>query len=273
MQTPTRVGEMPGRALRIMTYNVHSCRGTDRRHDPARIAEVIAESGPDVIALQELDVGRSRSGRIDQAREIAMHLRVEAHFHPALHVEDEKYGDAILTALPSRLVKAAPLPSVGEPRGAVWVEVEHEGEKIQIINTHLGLRPRERVAQAVELLSANWLGHRDCVAGPAILVGDFNAVPRSPAYRLLSQHLIAPARLGGRKIPATYPSRLPLLRIDHVFTNEWVTVEDIAVNRSPLARRASDHLPLQVSVRFRGPAQSIPGTRDAAAAPSFLEFQ
>ena len=44
---------------------------------------------------------------------IASLLKMEAHFHPALHVEEEKYGDAILTAMPTRFIKAGPLPSVG----------------------------------------------------------------------------------------------------------------------------------------------------------------
>jgi endonuclease/exonuclease/phosphatase family metal-dependent hydrolase len=104
-----------------MTYNVHRCVGADGRADPRRIAEVIAACQPDMVALQELDVGRLRTGGIDQAHVIAHLLGMSFHFHPALQVEDELYGDAILTALPMRLVKAGPLPgSVGfEPRGAL----------------------------------------------------------------------------------------------------------------------------------------------------------
>src|SRR5690606_25634562 len=44
--------------LRVMTYNVHSCIGMDGKLDPERIARVIARARPDVVALQELDVGR-----------------------------------------------------------------------------------------------------------------------------------------------------------------------------------------------------------------------
>src|SRR4029453_12846537 len=85
------------------------------------------------------------------------------HFHPALRVEEELYGDAILTALPMRLVKAGPLPgSVGfEPRGALWAAIEANGSEIQIINTHLGLPAYERMAQAKTLLGQNWLGDAD----------------------------------------------------------------------------------------------------------------
>ena len=112
--------------LRIMTYNVHRCVGADGRADPRRIAEVIAACGPDMVALQELDVGRLRTGGIDQAHAIAHLLGMSVHFNPALQVEEELYGDAILTALPMRLVKAGPLPgSVGfEARGAPAISAD-----------------------------------------------------------------------------------------------------------------------------------------------------
>lgn len=228
--------------LKILTYNVHSCRGRGGRPDPLRIADVIASAEPDVIALQELDVGRVRTGGVDQAHMIAQHLRVSAHFHPALHVEEEKYGDAILTALPSRLVKAGQLPSFGEPRGAIWVEVAFGSARLQVVNTHFGLRRRERMIQARTLAGDDWLGSPECSAHPAVLAGDFNAVPRSRAYGMLAeglskQGLTIPAR-------ATFPARFPVLRLDHVFTNPRARILRYDVIDTPLARRASDHLPL-----------------------------
>lgn len=236
-----------GAQLKILTYNVHSCRGREGRADPLRIAEVIASAEPDVVALQELDVGRMRTGGIDQAHAIARHLRVSAHFHPALHVEEEKYGDAILTALPSRLIKAGQLPSLGEPRGAIWVEVTFGSVRLQVVNTHFGLRRRERMIQARTLAGDDWLGSPGCRVHPAILAGDFNAVPRSRAYGILadglSRHVLSvPAR-------ATFPARFPLLRLDHVFTNPLARIMRYEVIDTPLARAASDHLPLLATVK------------------------
>lgn len=238
--------EAPGATLRVLTYNVHSCRGRGGHPDPARIADVIASAEPDVIALQELDVGRMRTGGVDQAHAIAQHLCMSSHFHPSLHVEEEKYGDAILTALPSRLVKAGPLPSLGEPRGAIWVEVEAGGAKVQVVNTHFGLRRSERMIQSRTLAGEEWLGSTGCASHPAVLAGDFNAVPRSRAYRMLaeglSRHVLTiPAR-------PTFPARLPLLRLDHIFTNIMAKVLRYDVIDTPLARSASDHLPLLATV-------------------------
>ena len=228
--------------LRVLTYNVHSCRGRDRRHDPARIAEVIAATDPQVIALQELDVGRMRTGGVDQAHMIAEHLRMEAHFHPALHVEEERYGDAILTALPSRVIRAAALPSVGEPRGAIWVEVDYLGVMVQIVNTHFGLWRRERMLQARMLAGEDWLGSAQCRAAPSLLAGDFNAGPRSRSYAILAEGLSKRTMT----IPArpTFPARFPMLRLDHIFANPRARIIDYEVIDTPLARQASDHLPL-----------------------------
>ncbi len=143
--------------IKVLTYNVHSCIGTDRRLDPQRVADVIAASGADIIALQELDVGRRRTGGIDQAHLIATLLKMEAHFHPALHVEEEKYGDAILTALPTKLMRAGPLPSVGETRGAIWLQVIANGLQFNVLNTHLGLRGIDRSRQPDDRAPCQWL--------------------------------------------------------------------------------------------------------------------
>jgi endonuclease/exonuclease/phosphatase family metal-dependent hydrolase len=85
------------RPFRIMTYNVHRCIGTDGKLSPQRNAEVIAACDPDVVALQELDVGRLRTGNIDQAAFMAKALGMQPHFHPALRELGEQCGDAILT--------------------------------------------------------------------------------------------------------------------------------------------------------------------------------
>ena len=237
------------RSIRFLTYNVHSCFGTDRKADPARIAEVIAECRPDIVALQEVDVGRVRSGGTDQAHMISTHLRMEAQFHPALHLADERYGDAVLTALPMRLVRADALPSSGEARGALWVEVDVFGTQLQVFVTHLGLRGSERVRQATTLLGPGWFGATQA-GSRVILAGDLNAIARSAAYKLLARDLRDAQLLSGTRPRPTFPARLPLLRIDHVFVSDGIRVKDCQVHASPLARVASDHLPLLVELEI-----------------------
>jgi endonuclease/exonuclease/phosphatase family metal-dependent hydrolase len=250
---------------RILTYNVHRCLGTDGRLSPARIADVIAAYEPDVVALQELDVGRTRTGGVDQAHAIAQALGMQAHFHATLRVLEEEYGNAILTHRPSHLVKAEALPGLSrkpnlEPRGALWASVSIGGTEVQVVNTHLGLRRHERLAQIDTLLGPHWLGHRAC-REPVILLGDFNATPRSRAYQRLTAHLWdAQAQVRLARPKATFPSRLPVLRLDHVFVSRSIRVLRVETVRSPLARVASDHLPLLVEfqvVHSRGHKPSM----------------
>ena len=134
---------------RLLTYNVHRCVGTDRRLDVDRIVAVIGEYEPDIVCLQELDVGRLRTNGVDQARAIADGLAMTSRFHPAMQVEAELYGDAILTAHPERLIRADSLPTVNgvpglEPRGAIWSEIQVDGVALNVFNTHLGLVPKEK---------------------------------------------------------------------------------------------------------------------------------
>jgi len=243
----------PGTGLppmpRIVTYNVHRCVGNDRRLDVARVAQVLAQLQPDIVALQELDVGRARTNHVDQANEIAGRLDMACHFHAAMRVEKELYGDAILSAYPERLIQMGPLPghprlTALEPRGALWIEVEIAGRAVQVINTHLGLVPREQQQQARFLAGPSWLEHPRC-AGPKILLGDFNATGASVVHRTLTAKLEPARRLAPRRSPtATFPAQLPVLRIDHLFVSPEIVVRDVFAPFDPLTRQASDHLPL-----------------------------
>ena len=229
-----------------MTYNVHRCLGSDGTTSPSRIAEVLASCEPDIVALQELDVNRARSGSVDQAEAIARELGMHMHFNPALEVFEERYGDAVLTARPAKLLRAERLPgsSGSEPRGALAVSVEVGNAEVRVITTHLGLRGPDRLLQLEALLRPAWIGSpsRD----PVVLAGDLNALPRSRAYARVAAHLrdaqvVAPSR---RPRP-TFPAQ-PVLRIDHVFVSAPIQVLRAEPVRTPLTKIASDHLPLLV---------------------------
>ncbi|MCW8917829.1 MAG: endonuclease/exonuclease/phosphatase family protein [Gammaproteobacteria bacterium] len=250
--------------LRIMTYNVHGCVGMDGKLDVERIARVIARARPDVVALQELDVGRVRSDSMDQAHLIARYLEMDFHFHPALHLAEERYGDAILTHLPLRLVKAKLLPGLAqrprlEPRGALWVAIDLHGTEVQVINTHLGLYPSERLAQVEALLGRDWLADERC-QDPVILCGDFNALPSSPICRHLATRLSDVQIAAPQHRPkGTFSSRFPRVRIDHIFIGPRLEARHIEVPATELARVASDHLPLLAELRLRSKGKASCG--------------
>lgn len=257
------------RRLRVLSYNIHSCRGTDGRVDPARIAETIARCRPDIVALQEVDVGRKRSGGADQAQMVAAHLKLASYFHPALHLESEQYGDAILTALPTKVIHAGPLPSVGEPRGAIWVAVDLGGVTLQVFNTHLGLRRRERIRQVSTLLGPEWLGSPECRDRPTLVMGDFNAVPSSVPYRMLARHGRDALVETGARIRPTFHSRFPVFRLDHIFVSGGVRAVEAQVVADPKTRVSSDHLPVlaTIDVPVAAHAQAAGHSRPVPAEP------
>jgi endonuclease/exonuclease/phosphatase family metal-dependent hydrolase len=95
-----------------------------------------------------------------------------------------------------------------------------------------------------------------------ILCGDFNAGALSPLYLLLRRRLADAQRAAGRSAHATFPSRFPVLRLDHVWIGKALTAEAVAVPRDALARRASDHLPIVVDLLLRS-TQPAPAAASA----------
>ena len=236
-------------SIRIMTYNVHSCIGMDGRISPERIARVIARYKPDIVALQELDVKKYRTGDVDQAHYLARALEMKFHFHPAIHIEEEKYGDAILTHLPMELIKADILPSTptlpaGEPRGAIWVHIDAYGKLIHVINSHLDVRTRPRQEQIRALLGNEWLSHPKC-NGPKIFCGDFNAIPSSYVYKAVANSMKdSQLKSNNARPEPTFFTRFPTARIDHIFVDNKANVAKTFVPNTELTRIASDHFPL-----------------------------
>lgn len=231
-----------------MTYNVHSCRGMDGRLAPERIAEVIASTRADVACLQELDVGRLRSGRVHQAEKIAAALAMEFHFFPAIRATSEEYGDAILTRYPMTVVRTGELPRASlavEPRGAMWVEIDAAGTRWQVLNTHLGLGRGERRAQALAL--AEWIAAA-AKQPPFAFCGDLNSRTGSLVHTLLGTGL-REVQLAARGYQQrTFATRLPWICLDYIYVSAQVQVLAAEVVTTPLARVASDHFPLVAEV-------------------------
>ncbi len=245
----------PGKkTLRVMTYNVHGCVGLDGKISPERVARVIARQDVDVVALQEIDVGRNRSGKIDQAESIALKLGMVVHFHSSFVLKEGQYGNAILSRYPLKIIRKDALPRLRtrglfEPRAALWVEIDVHGVKVNLINSHLSLWPAERLLQTKALLGPDWTGSVAC-QGPIILCGDFNASPWSPACRRMGSKLRDAQRLlDSHKPHNTWLATHPFGRIDHFFISPDIGVMSITVPATELDCIASDHLPLVVDLK------------------------
>ena len=130
------------------------------------------------------------------------------------------------------------------------METELGGVKLDIVNTHLGLTRAERSMQVGALIGPDWIGSR-VGDGAFILAGDFNVGRRSRSFRRLAACLEPTRDAAGRRRLRTFPSRLPMLSLDHVFVSDAIETVDARTVRTKLTQLASDHLPLVAEFRMR----------------------
>ncbi|HEY6080486.1 MAG TPA: endonuclease/exonuclease/phosphatase family protein [Polyangiaceae bacterium] len=233
----------PRPVARVMTYNVHSFVGTDRVYDPERVARVIESAGASIVALQEVDFGRGSQAEPSAIESLAERLKMRCHFTFTRDGRRGHFGNAVLTPYSLQLIAEGFLPRRrDEARAVQWLKVVAENFELQLMNTHLSVSFRERSAQVRALLGAEWMVQAGTDV-PLVVCGDFNSSPLSAVYRKLSRDL-RDVQWGAAPRRATWPSRLPFWRIDHMFVSRSVGVRSCGVIAAGLARVASDHLPL-----------------------------
>ena len=238
--------------LRVMTYNLHGCVGTDRRYDPTRTLEVIRQVDPAVLGMQEVRKGTGQSLEIlDMIRE--MHPEYTVLFIRTLVDGRGEYGNALVSRYPLLdhidIDLEEPLnPHAGgkqpEARRAIFGRLDTGGRPLWVVVTHLALEGGVRKRQAKILIDA-LRRHIDLESDGAIFMGDFNEWRWPNAFlryldRTFSKHAVR----------RTFPSRFPLLPLDRIWMTAGLTRHDIRAHRTALARRASDHLPLYLDCSF-----------------------
>lgn len=238
-------------SLIVASYNIHKCVGVDNRFDPGRIAAVIDELDTDLLALQEVDrrFGQ-RTGLLNAA---ALERRTGLTM---LHVSDTPgghgwHGNALLVRQ-GRLIRLRRMHLPGaEARGALMAELQLPTGKLRVVAAHLGLLRRHRILQAEALLEA--IRHGSPM--PTILLGDLNEWrPGSPSSLVPLEGLFGPLHAG----QPSFPSRLPFLALDRILAHPRDMLAGVEAHASPLARLASDHLPLRARIDLsRATAQAL----------------
>ena len=239
--------------ISIGSYNIHSCIGLDRKCSPSRIASVLKELDCDIYALQEVDNEPSDDEDSRQLEYLSEAMGMAAI--PGLRIvrNSGEYGNALLTRLPVLSVHRHDL-SFGkwlEPRGALDVELDVGGRALRVIATHLGLSRSERRFQWRQLLAAIAASPPD---HPTIVLGDMNEwFPHAGTLR--DAHKI----LGEALAPPEFPSFWPFLALTRIWVRPVKAIVSVKVHATPLAKRASDHLPLRAELDVEHFALRSPG--------------
>jgi endonuclease/exonuclease/phosphatase family metal-dependent hydrolase len=229
----------------IASYNVHKCIGVDRRFDPERTASVIAEVGADIIAIQEADKRfGERSGLLDlQMLERDCGL-VPVPITALSSTGHGWHGNMIMMRKGAvGAVRQLKLPGI-EPRGALVVTLDLPVGKLRLVAAHFGLLKRSREQQALAILAS--VAEEEQM--PTLLVGDLNewrVGRRSSLSRL--EPTFDPA---SGAVPS-FPSRFPVLALDRALGHPHDLVTSVEVHDSPLARVASDHLPIKAHIDLK----------------------
>ncbi|RUT28586.1 endonuclease [Arsenicitalea aurantiaca] len=233
--------------ISVASYNIRKSVGTDWKRRPERILSVISEVGADIVALQEVD---RRFGSRATSLETDL-IEAETDYTPVrFSLRDQSlgwHGNVILVRKGIEVIdsRRLVLPAF-EPRGAVLADLSISGFRLRVIGMHLGLIGlwRKRQAQAVldqlEALEETL---------PTVMMGDLNEWTTEGgclAHFSRDHHVVAPG-------PSFHATR-PFLTFDRIITSIDLAVPEAGVHTSPLARQASDHLPVWARLHHEGPA-------------------
>jgi len=232
--------------VRIATYNIHRCRGMDRRTVPARIVDVLRDIDADVIALQEV-IGAGLQGA-GQAEEIGAGLGMGWVMNSVRTLRHHQFGNVILSRYPIVHHSQYDLSwRTCEPRNCQRADLQIDGQLLHVYNVHLGTAVLERRYQAKRLAS---FVHDRRVTGAKVLLGDFNEWVRGLETKTLSSLFESVDISKHLKRRRTYPGLFPVVHLDHIYYDGPVKVLRVEMPRTRTSLMASDHLPLVATLRI-----------------------
>ncbi|WP_394798756.1 endonuclease/exonuclease/phosphatase family protein [Bacteroides caccae] len=231
--------------LKLMSYNIKNANGMDNVCNFQRIANVINNASPDVVAIQEVDSMTNRSGQKYVLGEIAERTQMHGYFAPAIDYDGGKYGIGLLTKQVPLRLQSLPLPGREEARTLILAEF---ADYIYCC-THMSLTEEDRM-KSLELVKA----FTSSSTKPLFLAGDMNAEPESGFIKELQKDF----QILSNPKQHTFPAPDPKETIDYIATlkqnAKGFAVISAKVINEPMA---SDHRPILVELRTVEKADKI----------------
>lgn len=231
--------------LKLMSYNIKNANGMDNVCNFQRIANVINNTSPDVVAIQEVDSMTNRSGQKYVLGEIAERTQMHGYFAPAIDYDGGKYGIGLLTKQVPLRLQTLPLPGREEARTLILAEFT---DYIYCC-THMSLTEEDRM-KSLELVKA----FTSSSTKPLFLAGDMNAEPESGFIKKLQKDF----QILSNPKQHTFPAPDPKETIDYIATlkqnAKGFAVISAKVINEPMA---SDHRPILVELRTAEKADKI----------------
>lgn len=243
------------RTLRVVTYNIHKGVqgiGPVRRLEIHNLAQAVASLDADLVCLQEV----RRNNRREESHFEHWPKQGQADFlappgYAAVYrtnaiTRHGEHGNALLSRWPVLSSQHEDMSDHRlEQRGLLHVELMVNARIVHVLVVHLGLIRSSRVRQIAQL--KRYLSREIPPDTPLLLAGDFNdwRPQTQKAFMDVGLH----ASQGARQ--PTFPSRLPLAQLDHVFARGLVPLS-VAVPRGQMWWRMSDHLPLIADFQMPG---------------------
>lgn len=256
------------RTLRVKSFNAYSFRqqdGSRKRHDTSQLSEVFPVEDVDIVCFQEYPAIKNRNPFTTYFQQ-----------HTPLKYVHNTPGGALAIFSRFPIQNGQTHHFVKQFNGYQYADIQVEKQTFRVFNLHLQSNGVSGMAHEVATegnLKARetWLNIRGMAARfkrsatkraeqaeriaqivaesphPVIVAGDFNAVPQSYPYQVLSAGLQDAFRQAGTGLGVTYGGLIPALRIDYVLCDQRLDVVDCEVQKEGL----SDHYSVKATVRWK----------------------
>ncbi|MBD3227634.1 MAG: hypothetical protein GF329_05540 [Candidatus Lokiarchaeota archaeon] len=225
----------------FMTWNIHNAIGVDDSFDLDRLVEQIKVQDPDVLGLNEVDMGALKTSFTDIGTYFAHKLKMYYYYGYSFY---KHYGNVLLSKYPILKAEIIKLPLIilsAEPRSMIKATLEINSSLWTVYVTHLSTESQDRLAQVPFIIEKINQSSFENV----VWMGDFNFEPTDIEYGLIN------STIPSLNFTDTYPylngdpgytghfddDFIPQKRIDYIMTSP-----DLIPSSSEVwCSKASDH--------------------------------